>query len=92
MKAFIYDNEDYLRVIPAKPLLRSTMVYEVVTRGDVFALHLPSQQLTIIPGTAEVTHFEVTAQRDMAHKAKRALELLNEGDIGLAKLYLRGMV
>jgi hypothetical protein len=35
------------------------MVHEVVNRGDVFALHVESQQLTIIPGKAEVTHTKI---------------------------------
>jgi hypothetical protein len=35
------------------------MVHEVVNRGDVFALHVETQQLTIIPGKADVTHAKI---------------------------------
>ncbi len=56
MKVFLYEGEFYIRVIPAKSLMKSTMVYEVTTRGDVFALRIRDSQLTIIKGTAEVVH------------------------------------
>lgn len=56
MKVFWYEGDIYIRAIPAKSLMKSTMVYEVVTRGDVFALRIRDSQLTIIKGTAEVVH------------------------------------
>jgi hypothetical protein len=56
MKAFVYNNEIYIRTIPAKKLFNSTMVHEVVNRGDVFALRVSDSALTIVPGTAEVEH------------------------------------
>jgi hypothetical protein len=59
MKAFTYNSELYLRCVPAKSLFQSTMVHEVVNRGDVFALRVSDQKLTIIPGTAQVEHAEV---------------------------------
>lgn len=58
--SFYYKNELYIRVIPSKRLFNSTMVHEVVNRGDAFALRVSDQQLTIIPGRAEVTHTHVT--------------------------------
>lgn len=61
MKAFLYNGDAYVRCIPSKHLFRSTMVHEVVNRGDVFALRIKDQMLTIVPGTADVTHFEATA-------------------------------
>ena len=60
MKAFIYKGRRYIRAIPAKSLFHSTMVHEVVNRGDVFAVDIETQALTIIPGTADVTHYEQT--------------------------------
>ena len=57
--AFYYKDQLYIRAIPSKRLFNSTMVHEVVNRGDVFALHVESQQLTIIPGRAEVTHTKI---------------------------------
>ena len=58
--SFYYKNELYIRVIPSKRLFNSTMVHEVVNRGDVFAVHVETQQLTIIPGKADVTHTHMT--------------------------------
>lgn len=59
MKAFTFKGELYLRVIPGKSLFHSTMVHEVVNRGDIFAVNLSTQTLTIIPGSAQVEHLEV---------------------------------
>ena len=59
MNSFIYNGEYYIRAIPAKPLFKSTMVHEVVNRGDIFALRISDSQLTIIPGGAEVVHCEI---------------------------------
>ena len=59
MKAFIYNKELYIRVIPGKNLFKSTMVHEVVNRGDVFAVRISDSTLTIIPGTAEVEHTDI---------------------------------
>jgi hypothetical protein len=57
--SFYYKDQLYIRAIPSKRLFNSTLVHEVVNRGDVFALHVESQQLTIIPGKAEVTHTKI---------------------------------
>lgn len=59
MKAFIYKDEAYIRCVPGKRLFQSTMVHEVVNRGDIFAIRVSDQLLTIIPGTAEVEHYEM---------------------------------
>ena len=59
MKAFAWKGTLYVRLVPSKPLFHSTMVHEVVNRGDVFAMRLPDQVLTIVPGTAEVIHLEL---------------------------------
>ncbi len=58
MKSFLYNNELYIRCIPSKALFRSSMIHEVVNRGDIFALRVRDQMLTIIPGTAQVEHSE----------------------------------
>jgi hypothetical protein len=64
MKAFRYNGVLYLRCIPAKSLFHSSMVHEVVNRGDVFALDVATQKLTIIPGTAQVEHLEAFCAED----------------------------
>lgn len=58
LKCFWYMDELYIRAVPVKNLFRSTMVHEVVNRGDVFAVRLKDQALTIVSGTAEVEHVE----------------------------------
>ena len=56
LKTFKYKGELYIRAVPAKTLFRSTLIHEVVNRGDVFAIRVSDQTLTIIPGTADVEH------------------------------------
>ena len=51
---FWYANTLYMKVVPVKSLLRSTTMYEVITRGDVFAVSLKDHKLTVIPGTAKI--------------------------------------
>ena len=58
MKTFTYNNDLYIRCIPGKNLFKSTMVHEVVNRGDIFAVRVRDQMLTVIPGDAEVAHSE----------------------------------
>lgn len=61
MKAFIFEGETYLRCVPVKSLFNSTLVHDVVNRGDIFALRLSDQRLTVIKGTSVVTHLELDA-------------------------------
>lgn len=58
MLAFIYNNETYIRAIPVKKLFNSNLIHQVVNRGDVFAVKVSTNELTIIPGTAEVQHIK----------------------------------
>ena len=50
LDVFQYNGRHYLRCNPAKSLVQSTMVYEVLTRGDQFAVELATGKLTIIKG------------------------------------------
>ncbi len=59
LKLFKYKDEIFLRVVPGKNLFRSSMVHEVVNRGDIFAVRMSDSILTIIPGTAEVEQLSV---------------------------------
>lgn len=59
LKVFDLDGTLYLRVIPGKRLFQSTMVHEVVNRGDIFAVRLEDSVLTIVPGKSQVTHFDL---------------------------------
>ncbi len=40
----------YTKVTPAKTLFHSTMVHEVVNRGDIFAVEVATGKLTVIDG------------------------------------------
>jgi hypothetical protein len=46
---FLYQDKPYIKVIPSKRLFNSTMVHEVVTRGDFFAVCMLDHSLTILP-------------------------------------------
>lgn len=59
LRVFDLDGTLYLRVIPGKRLFQSTMVHEVVNRGDIFAVRLEDSVLTIVPGKSQVTHFDL---------------------------------
>lgn len=71
MKTFTYKDELYIRCIPSKALFKSTMVHDVVNRGDIFALRVSDQVMTIIPGKAEVVH---STHQVIATAAQAALE------------------
>lgn len=60
MKTFTYNGELYIRAVPSKALFRSTLVHNVVNRGDIFAIRVSDQTLTIISGLSEVKHHEHT--------------------------------
>ena len=68
LTSFYYQNQLYIRVIPSKMLFRSTMVHEVVNRGDCFALRVSDQQLTIVPGKSQVTHTFITHTTPLQQK------------------------
>lgn len=58
MKAFIHNGRTYIRAIPSKFMMRSTMLYEMTTRGDILALDVETQALVCIKGTEQVIHCE----------------------------------
>lgn len=56
MKAFIYKEHTYIRAIPSKYMMNSTMLYEMTTRGDILAIDIDTQTLVCIKGTEQVEH------------------------------------
>lgn len=64
LKAFYWNNVLYVRLVPGKSLFRSSMVHEVVNRGDVFAMRVSDQLLTIVPGKAQVTQVDLDVPTD----------------------------
>ena len=84
MKAFVYNGDIWLRVVPSKTLFHSTMVHEVVNRGDIFAMRCRDQVLSIIPGTAQVDHIELDVPQLLPSKPTTKQRKLMEGiKIGL---------
>ncbi len=59
LNSFYYKDQLYIRLVPAKSLFNSTLVHQVVNRGDVFAMRVSDQQFTIVPGKADVTHVQI---------------------------------
>lgn len=53
-KAFFYNDKLYLRAIPVKKLFNSTTIHNVITRGDIFALCVEDNSLTVVPGNAQI--------------------------------------
>ena len=70
MKAFIYKGRTYIRMSPGKRLFNSTTIWEVVNRGDVFAMDIETQVFTIVPGKSQVEHIEIHAMPSVATIAK----------------------
>jgi len=50
---FMYDGIPYIKIIPSKRLFNSTMVHEVITRGDIFCLNLLTNIFTVLPQGAD---------------------------------------
>jgi hypothetical protein len=75
MKAFWFNDELYIRCIPVRSLFRSSMIHEVVNRGDIFAFRVSDQALTVIHGTSEVEQIDipVPTAKDEAIKKLRAI-------------------
>lgn len=46
-KRFKYEGEEYQVIVPAKTLFHSTTIWEVITRGDVFAVNLKTKVFTV---------------------------------------------
>ena len=88
LKALYIDGRNYCKVIPAKRLFNSTMIHEVITRGDFFAVDLETGTLTILAGhllaspsnTIELT-FKPTSQSpkvDVPTERTRLKELVEQ--------------
>jgi hypothetical protein len=55
LNLFEYEGKQYIKVIPSKTLLRSTTLFEIVTRGDTLALELDTGILRVIPTSKQHT-------------------------------------
>ena len=48
-------SEIYIKMTPVKTLLHSTMLYEVVTRGDFFVVNVSTGNFTVMPKSVRVS-------------------------------------
>jgi hypothetical protein len=60
LPVFVYEDIPFMKVVPVKRLFNSTMVHEVVTRGDFFAVNLINNTLTVLPQGADVVTIKET--------------------------------
>jgi hypothetical protein len=81
MKAFLHNNELYIKVIPGKRLFQSTMVHEVINRGDIFAVRLSDSLLTILDGNIQVEHIDIAVTRIHQPRQKTDAELIDMFDL-----------
>lgn len=79
LTSFYHNGELYIRCIPGKALFNSTLVHEVVNRGDVFAVRVSDQKLTIISGKSLVEHTKVDVTKELTpHTVARQIDLFSE--------------
>lgn len=68
LTAFLYKDQPHIKIIPTKTLLRSTTLYEIITRGDILALNLTTGVFTVIPQATPVQPYEIQIQRKRVRK------------------------
>ena len=84
------DGELYIRVIPSKSLFKSTMIHEVVNRGDVFAIRVADSALTIISGKLAVEHSSHRLEKIEKSETKTSIKsALSNIDVALERANLR---
>lgn len=59
---FKHKGKIYLRITPGKKMFHSTMVHEVINRGDIFAVNMDTAIYTVIPGKDKVELASLTIQ------------------------------
>lgn len=50
---FMWKGDPFMKIVPVKRLFNSTMIHEVVTRGDFFAVNLLDNTFTVLPQGAD---------------------------------------
>jgi len=73
LHTFNQNNTTYVKIIPAKKLFNSTMIHEVVTRGDIFALNLETGEFTILPGYKKQAEEARKKLRELADEMRTEL-------------------
>ena len=92
LHTFIHNDQLHLKITPAKKLFNSTLIHEVVNRGDVFALNLSTGIFTILPRhqydgayVVHQTHDLIPSAATVA-AAHRAKEKATEAKVRLKEL------
>lgn len=68
LTAFTFKDQPHIKIIPTKTLLRSTTLYEIITRGDILALNLITGQFTVVPRNQLVQHYDIQIQKRRVRK------------------------
>lgn len=55
-----HNGDEYIQVTPSKRLFNSTMVHETVTRGDIFAVRIRDNLLTILPRNSVDNNYQLS--------------------------------
>lgn len=67
--SFMHSGEEYIQVTPSKRLFNSTMVHDAITRGDIFAVRVRDNMLTILP--RQLSPIQQQLQLDMENQRAR---------------------
>lgn len=90
INTFIYNDREYMRIVPAKRLLNSTTIYEVVTRGAMFAVDLETKTFTVIPADAtlhSLTEYNLTETKESTGKKEKLKERARKAREELREIY-----
>jgi len=61
-EVFLHREQPYIKLAPVKTLVRSTLVHEVVTRGDFFVAALVTGSLTVLSHSSPIELVESKLQ------------------------------
>ncbi len=75
IQTFIHNSALYTQIHPAKRLFNSTLIHEVVTRGDIFALNLSTGQFTVLPRHVLDTQCKQYELRETSESKQLTLDL-----------------
>jgi hypothetical protein len=75
---FMYEDQPYMKVIPAKRLFNSTMIHEVCTRGDFFAVNMVTNVFTILPNGADGINHEQSQNDNQQVRSRKPISLTKD--------------
>ena len=93
LKTFTHNNQLYTKITPSKKLFNSTLIHEVINRGDVFALNLETGIFTILPRHYYDGAYVVHQTHDLAlSESSRAAAQRAKEKAAKAKVRLKELV